>query len=263
MILDPKNRFIIIVRAAEFGYPFDDGLWHVVSESPTYEAMRAAMMDIAWSVAGSTIEVALLRGDFGLNSKVTLRPLVTKAGQKGNLPNIGDIVKDSEDDLRGFRILVEASTHRYSVVRWREFLESGIFEGVSPGIFSMLKRLMPRAVFDPQKRSFWDTLKSPVVAYSLAAGLMVASISGIMLVNAAAEQPMRKLSIMEKRNLQELRDGAYDLIQRDSATGLMRRVRVYPEGKRVVMENDIDVYLIGKLPIEETRFRNHAPAKAD
>lgn len=235
MILDPANSFIIVVRAPEFGHPFDDGAWHLVSETATHTAMRDVMAKIAWSVSGPEISVALMKAEFPARGEPRLRLLLTKGDQDINVPAPSEIVRDTDVDLAGFRLLVEASVNRFNIPRWRSYLENGAFEGISAGILALINRLMPRSL--KPRQTPWQWLTSASGACGVGAAMIVASVAGFMLLSTHSPLAASKLVPPKGMDFHDWRAGAFDLIQRDPLTNQLRGVRFFPDGRRVAIDN--------------------------
>ncbi len=254
MILDRANRYLIVIRAPELGHPFDDGGWHVVGECPTYNAMRSKMTDIACSVVGMGVDALLMKAeDAGRGGKVTLRSLMARVGQK-DLPELDEISKDSDAALRGFNLLVEASSQRYNTARWREYLDSGAFEGLSDEVVSLLKRMMPRSLVEPPRLTPMEWLRTSR-GYSVCGAILLAIVATGMVARASAKpEAARPLTAAEERSIKEWRAGAYDILQRNSETGWVRRVRIYPDGRRKLVPDTGGYNYLGQnLPIVEMK----------
>ncbi|AOG02858.1 hypothetical protein [Bosea sp. RAC05] len=253
MILDTAKRYIIVIRAPELGHPFSDGGWHVVSECPTYHAMRSRMTDIACSVVGVGVDALLIKGEDAIGGKVVLRSLMARVSDK-NLPALDEIARDDDADLRGFNLLVEASNQRYNTALWRKYLESGAFEGLPSEVVSLLKRMIPRSVIEPPKLSPLEWLRT-TRGYSVCAAILLAVVATGMVARASSTpEAARPLTAAEERSIKEWRAGAYDILQRNPETGWVRRVRVYPDGTRKIVPDTGSYYYLGqKLPVVEMR----------
>ncbi|AOG02935.1 hypothetical protein [Bosea sp. RAC05] len=239
------KRYLTVVRAPDFGAPFDDGAWHLIVESDDHDKVRSTTISIIPWIDDIGAEAMMLKVVEGKSrGSFAFKPVVMKKRDDLAVPAPEDIVRNDAEELRNFTVVIEASRVRFNPKGWVEFLERNPIETLPQKVQQAIQRLvpvirgLPRAA--PARPGLRQWLTSATGAWTMAGALSVIAITSIAAVvlvsNHNAEKDAAMMAMMQK-----YREGAVDIVKMDGfRSPQWVRTRVYPDGRVEVVEREID-----------------------